>query len=223
MGYFTYQYPKQILTMINEKCPGVAINTEEYTTYGFRNCLGCILKNSFSFNGPIISELGKEISTADVYAEYCEEREKVTLDDLKNILGYEYKHYILGVCKGENYTLKPDKIVEDVSAIDRGCKVYDALTKYLRQMPNEKPGTTILYYNTARNVLFSLLIANGLMSKEELEKEFEHNIGSKLYDDIEWIYEQADIFKNRYDYKLRLVEEENIKFREKMKKLHDKE
>ena len=51
------------------------------------------------------------------------------------------------------------------------------------------------------------------MSKEELEKEFEHNIGSKLYDDIEWIYEQADIFKNRYDYKLRLVEEENIKFR----------
>lgn len=83
MGYFTYQYPKQILTMINEKCPGVAINTEEYTTYGFRNCLGCILKNSFSFNGPIISELGKEISTADVYAEYCEEREKVTLDDLK--------------------------------------------------------------------------------------------------------------------------------------------
>lgn len=70
-------------SMINEKCPGVAINTEEYTTYGFRNCLGCILKNSFSFNGPIISELGKEISTADVYAEYCEEREKVTLDDLK--------------------------------------------------------------------------------------------------------------------------------------------
>lgn len=83
MGYFTYQYPKQILTMINEKCPGVAINTEEYTTYGFRNCLGCILKNSFSFNGSIISELGKGISTADVYAEYCEEREKVTLDDLK--------------------------------------------------------------------------------------------------------------------------------------------
>lgn len=48
--------------MINEKCPGVVINTEEYTTYGFRNCLGCILKNSFSFNGPIISELGKKLA-----------------------------------------------------------------------------------------------------------------------------------------------------------------
>ena len=66
-------------------------------------------------------------------------------------------------------------------------------------------------------------MVDGLMSKEELEKEFEHNIGSKLYDDSEWIYEQADNFKNRYDYKLRQVEEENIKFRKKMKKLHDKE
>ena len=133
------------------------------------------------------------------------------------------KETMEGILEAMGYFGKPDKIVEDVSAIDRGCKVYDALTKYLRQMPNEKPGTTILYYNMARNVLFSLLIANGLMSKEELQKEFEHNIGSKLYDDIEWIYEQADIFKNRYDYKLRLVEEENIKFREKMKKFHDKE
>ena len=66
--------------------------------------------------------------------------------------------------------------------------------------------------NMVRNVLFSLLIANGLMSKEELEKEFEHNIGSKLYDDMEWIYEQADIFKKRYDYKVKLVEEQRIKF-----------
>lgn len=75
----------EMRAMINNKCPGVAINTEEYTTYGFRNCLGCILKDSFSFNGPIISELGKEISTAEVYVEYCEEREEVTLDELKEI------------------------------------------------------------------------------------------------------------------------------------------
>ena len=74
-------------------------------------------------------------------------------------------------------------------------------------MPNEAPGLTILYYNMGRNVLFSLLIANGLMSKEELEKEFEHSIGSKLYDDTEWIYEMADIFKKRFDYKVKLVEE----------------
>lgn len=67
----------EMRALITEKLPGVAINTEEYTMYGFRNCLGSILKNSFSFNGPIISEFGKEISTADVYADYCEERSGV--------------------------------------------------------------------------------------------------------------------------------------------------
>lgn len=72
------------------------------------------------------------------------------------------KETMEGIQEAMGYFGKPDKIVEDVSAINRGCKVYDALTKYLRQMPNEKPGTTILYYNMARNVLFSLLIANGL-------------------------------------------------------------
>lgn len=75
----------ELRDMITEKCPSIAINTEEYTTYGFRNCLGRILSDSFSFNGPIISELGKEISTAEVYAEYCEERERITLDELKKI------------------------------------------------------------------------------------------------------------------------------------------
>lgn len=29
---------------------------------------------------------------------------------------------------------------------------------------------------------------------------------------MEWIYEQADIFKKRYDYKVKLVEEQRIKF-----------
>ena len=34
-----------------------------------------------------------------------------------------------------------------------------------------------------------------------------YSIGSKLYDDMEWIYEIADIFKKRYDDKVKLVEE----------------
>ena len=112
-----------------------------------------------------------------------------------------------GIQEAMGYFGKPNKIIEEISAINRGCKVYDALTKYLRQMPNEDPGSIILYYNMARNVLFSLLIANGLMSQEELEKEFRYSIGSKLYDDMEWIYEIADIFKKRYDDKVKLIEE----------------
>ena len=55
------------------------------------------------------------------------------------------KETMEGILEAMGYFGKPDKIVEDVSAIDRGCKVYDALTKYLRQMPNEKPGTTTIW------------------------------------------------------------------------------
>lgn len=120
MGYFTYQYPKQILTMINEKCPGVAINTEEYTTYGFRNCLGCILKNSFSFNGPIISELeddfDDEVDSDNIEREYTFENWARAVKKYSSILAsdiYENGDYIsLEKCRGENNSLC-EKIVLD--------------------------------------------------------------------------------------------------------------
>ena len=55
------------------------------------------------------------------------------------------KDTIEGIQEAMRYFGKPDKIIEEISAINRGCKVYDALTKYLRQMPKEAPGTIILW------------------------------------------------------------------------------
>ena len=107
-------------------------------------------------------------------------KKKDTLDKIENVMAY------FG---------KPDKIVDEVSAINRGCKVYDTLTAYMNQMPKEAPGMLKSFYNMARNVLFSLLISQDLMTKEELEKEFEHERGNPLYDDVSWVYEQAEVFK----------------------------
>lgn len=53
---------------------------------------------------------------------------------------------------------------------------------------------------------FFLLIVNGLMTKEELEEEFEHVKGNKLYDDIDWVYELAELFKGKYEEKRKLIE-----------------
>ena len=111
------------------------------------------------------------------------------------------KDTIEGIQEAMRYFGKPDKIIEEISAINRGCKVYDALTKYLRQMPKEAPGTIILYYNMVRNVLFSLLIANGLMSKEELEKENEQlkkenaELREQLVDYLDAKEENAKLWK----------------------------
>ena len=115
------------------------------------------------------------------------------------------------------YFGKPDKIIEEVAAINRGCKVYDTLTTYMNQMPNEAPGMSIVFYNMVRNVLFSLLISQELMTREELEKEFQYEKGIPLYDDVSWICEQAEVFKKKYDEKRVIIEETRIKIREARK------
>ena len=56
------------------------------------------------------------------------------------------KDTIEGIQEAMGYFGKPNKIIEEISAINRGCKVYDALTKYLRQMPNEDPGSIIFVF-----------------------------------------------------------------------------
>lgn len=132
----------------------------------------------------------------------AKKKKKETFDRIENVMAY------FG---------KPDKIVEEVSAINRGCKIYDTLTTYMNQMPNEAPGMSMTLYTMARNILFSLLISQDLMTKEELEKEFEYERGIPLYDDVSWVYEQAEVFKKKYDEKRKIVEETRVRIREARK------
>ena len=75
------------VSLIKNKCPGIAVNTEGFTTYGLRNCLGYIFRDIFSFNGPVISAVGNEISMSDVYSEFARTHEVLSFDDLKNLSG----------------------------------------------------------------------------------------------------------------------------------------
>lgn len=85
LEYRSYITDVELMELIQTKLPGVAVNTETFTTYGLRDCLGYILRNQFSFNGPIISAIDKELSMGDVYAEYARQHEKLTLDEIKNL------------------------------------------------------------------------------------------------------------------------------------------
>jgi len=82
LSYHGYMTDVKLMCLIEEKFPSIAINTEGFTAYGLRNCLGYILRNQFVFNGPIISLKGKELSMGDVYAEFSREHETLQLDDL---------------------------------------------------------------------------------------------------------------------------------------------
>ena len=55
----------------------------------------------------------------------------------------------------------PTKIIDEVCSINRGCMIYDILTEYLKQMPNETIPMRMIYFDMVKNVLNSLLLANG--------------------------------------------------------------
>lgn len=85
LEYRSYITDVELMELIQTKCQSVAINTDSFTTYGLRNCLGYILRDHFSFNGPIISQLGKELSMSDVYAEFARNHEELNFEDLKQL------------------------------------------------------------------------------------------------------------------------------------------
>ena len=133
----------------------------------------------------------------------AKKKKKDTLDNIEYVM---------------KYFGKTDKIIEEVGAINRGCKVYDLLTTYMNQMPNEAPGMSMVFYYMVRNVLFSLLISQDLMTREELDKEFTYDKGIPLYDDRSWICELAEIFKKKYDEKREISKEISIRIKEDNKK-----
>lgn len=82
LSYHSHITDVRLMQLIAEKCPSIAINTDGYTTYGLRNCLGYILRDQFAFNGPIITLKGKELSMSDVFTEFAKDHEVLSVDEL---------------------------------------------------------------------------------------------------------------------------------------------
>ncbi len=74
----------ELRALIQERYPAIAINTEQFTTYGLRNCMEKRLKGRFSFNGPIISETGHTLSTGEVFTEFSRSHAHMTLQELSS-------------------------------------------------------------------------------------------------------------------------------------------
>ena len=85
LEYKPYITDIELREIVNVHCPMVSLDTADFTTYGFRNCLGYFLRDSFSFRGQIISEAGKELRISEVFAGYCRSREQVEEGELKKL------------------------------------------------------------------------------------------------------------------------------------------
>ena len=124
LSYHSHITDVRLMQLIAEKCPSIAINTDGYTTYGLRNCLGYILRDQFAFNGPIITLKGTELSMADVFTEFAKDHEVLSVDELSalsnemNIVIYwdSVLNEMIRVSATE--LVRKDQIKFDVEAID---------------------------------------------------------------------------------------------------------
>ncbi len=154
-----------------------------------------------------------EIEDDVKYREYCYPAWDESLDEKMNNAKKMKKETIDGIERAIGYFGIPNKLIDEICSINRGCEIYGSVTKYLEQMPNEEIVMRMVYYNMLKNILMSLLFSHDLISREEVEKEFEYYKGNSLYYDIDWVLEQTDIFKRKYAEKRKLIEEETKRFK----------
>lgn len=73
---------RDIYEIIKEKCHSLAINTEGFKDWAYRNILKYLLRDEFEFGGSIVSEKGQKMEMYQVYRSFCRDYEHLTLDEL---------------------------------------------------------------------------------------------------------------------------------------------
>lgn len=114
-----------LIRLISAACPDIAAGVEEYTTYGLRNCMRYLLRDQFTFNGPIITLKGKELNAADVFSEFAREHERLSVDELASLseemnLTIYWEPVLKEMVRvSEIELVRKDQIAFDLDAVDK--------------------------------------------------------------------------------------------------------
>ena len=114
----------ELRQLIEEHCPSVLMNTPDYPMWGLRNALAFLLRDKFSFRGAIISDKDEEISMAEVFSDFCQRSEHITVDELKqfaselNTVIYWDSVYSEMVRVNQNEFVRRDQIHFDIQQTD---------------------------------------------------------------------------------------------------------
>lgn len=114
----------ELMQLIEEHCPSVLMNTPNYPMWGLRNALAYLLRDKFSFRGAIISGKDEEISMAEVFTDFCQRSEHITVNELKqfaselNTVIYWDSVYSEMVRVNQNEFVRKDQIHFDVEHTD---------------------------------------------------------------------------------------------------------
>ncbi len=116
---------KDIAEIIVGKCPAIAINTEGYKDWAYRNVLKYILRDYFEFGNSVVSEKGKKLEMWQLYRGFCRDHELLSFEDLKQFsydIGVQiYWDDVLTemVRVNSQKLVRRDKVHFDVEATDR--------------------------------------------------------------------------------------------------------
>ncbi|MGN1216411.1 MAG: hypothetical protein ACI4TD_00375 [Phocaeicola sp.] len=120
----------ELIQLIETHCPSVLMNTPDYPMWGLRNALAYLLREKFSFRGAIISDKNEEISMAEVFSDFCQRFEHITVDELRNFANelntaiYWDSVYSEMVRVSQNEFIRRDQIRFDIDQTD---SVLDSL------------------------------------------------------------------------------------------------
>lgn len=138
-----------------------------------------------------------EISLDEEYV-LARKRKNETLDKIDDII---------------QWSGKAGSITSQIVCINRGCLVYDMVSDLFEYMRGQEPLMKMPFFYEMVNVLKSMLIAYGLMEKDELK--FIDDRSNYCYDeDGEWIIKLADQIKEHWETEKDFI----VKYNEKVKR-----
>jgi hypothetical protein len=98
---------RELVALLQERLPHIMDPYAHISEIGIRNALGVRLSDRFSFNGNLVSALGRELTTADIYTHFFHKHRRFTLQEL----------HALRDSIGQNHSIRLDLVYENTLRI----------------------------------------------------------------------------------------------------------
>lgn len=80
-----YIVARDLRELMQTYCPNAVMDTASWKDWGVRDVIGWLLRDAFDFTGIVICAKGAGIGTAQVFRSFCKTRQRLTLDELKDL------------------------------------------------------------------------------------------------------------------------------------------
>lgn len=115
----------ELYTFISENIPELLELNPDVLDLGFKNMIKLLLNEEFSFKGDVISTYGKQIDVRALYQDFCQKREKFTLEELEEFRDSINQSYIdyngvfeISIRVDENTFVRRDLVDFDIQKND---------------------------------------------------------------------------------------------------------